>query len=115
MKKILLFVSLLYILPSVASYSQEDILFFETFDEDQWKERWLISKDDKFAGTTTLSDSSIDNHHIPGTWKVETPEDKTGVDVQDRGLVVGDKAKHHAIAAELDRVATFDQGDLVIQ
>eukprot|EP00308_Calcidiscus_leptoporus_P008741 CAMPEP_0119361492 /NCGR_PEP_ID=MMETSP1334-20130426/8778_1 /TAXON_ID=127549 /ORGANISM="Calcidiscus leptoporus, Strain RCC1130" /LENGTH=468 /DNA_ID=CAMNT_0007376515 /DNA_START=13 /DNA_END=1419 /DNA_ORIENTATION=- len=60
--------------------SVADAFFFEGFDAD-WSSRWIVSKDSEFTGT----------------WKHELYSDPEGI-VGDKGIVVGDEARKHALS-----------------
>jgi hypothetical protein len=50
-----------------------------------------------------------------GKWNVESHPNKVGRKDDDKGLIVKDEAKHHAISASLEAVGKFDDRDLVVQ
>ncbi|PSN59558.1 Calreticulin-domain-containing protein [Corynespora cassiicola Philippines] len=81
--------------------------FLEQFTDD-WDSRWKASsakKDDK---------STEEEWAYVGTWAVEEPEVLKGME-GDKGLVIKDKAAHHAISAKFPKVIDNKGKDLVVQ
>ncbi|GAA6228581.1 calnexin-like [Lates japonicus] len=82
-----------------------DVYFAETFD-DGLLGRWQLSK-------TVKGDTDDDIAKYDGKWAVEQlKENKVP---GDQGLVLKSRAKHHAIAAMLDKPFVFQDEPLVIQ
>ncbi|XP_037546012.1 calmegin [Nematolebias whitei] len=82
-----------------------DVYFAETFD-DGLLDRWQQSK-------TTKEDADDDIAKYDGKWAVEPlKENKVP---GDQGLVLKSHAKHHAIAAMLDKPFVFKDKPLVVQ
>ncbi|XP_017287980.1 calmegin [Kryptolebias marmoratus] len=82
-----------------------DVHFAETFD-DRSLDRWQLSK-------TTKEDADDEIAKYDGKWAVEPlKENKVP---GDQGLVLKSRAKHHAIAAMLDKPFVFQDKPLVVQ
>uniref|UniRef100_A0A8C5HPE9 Calmegin n=1 Tax=Gouania willdenowi TaxID=441366 RepID=A0A8C5HPE9_GOUWI len=82
-----------------------DVYFAETFDDGSLN-RWQISK-------TVKEDIDDDIAKYDGRWNVEQlKENKVPGDL---GLVLKSRAKHHAIAALLDRPFVFQDEPLIVQ
>eukprot|EP00127_Corallochytrium_limacisporum_P003546 Clim_evm29s150 gene=Clim_evmTU29s150 len=76
----------------------------EHFNEDAWKDRWIVSDAKNESGEKTY----------PGEWYVEGPQDpKTGL-LGDRGLVMKSFGERHAISADLEKPFEFGKGDHLI-
>jgi calnexin len=84
--------------------------FLEQFTED-WDTRWKPShaKKEKVAG-----DEGEEEWAYVGNWAVEEPYSFPGM-VGDKGLVVKDKAAHHAISAKFDKPISAKDQPLVVQ
>lgn len=81
--------------------------FLEQFTDD-WESRWKASsakKDDK---------STEEEWAYVGTWAVEEPSVLKGME-QDKGLVIKDKAAHHAISAKFPKAVNNKGKTLVVQ
>ncbi|KAF9735762.1 hypothetical protein PMIN06_010011 [Paraphaeosphaeria minitans] len=81
--------------------------FFEQFTDD-WESRWKVShakKDDK---------STEEDWAYVGTWAVEEPSVLKGIE-GDKGLVLKDKAAHHAISAKFPKKIDNKKNTLVVQ
>ncbi|KAL1603861.1 hypothetical protein SLS60_005453 [Paraconiothyrium brasiliense] len=81
--------------------------FFEQFTDD-WDSRWKVShakKDDK---------STEEEWAYVGTWSVEEPSVLKGIE-GDKGLVLKDKAAHHAISAKFPKAIDNKKNTLVVQ
>ncbi|KAF1969044.1 calnexin-like protein [Bimuria novae-zelandiae CBS 107.79] len=81
--------------------------FFEQFTDD-WDSRWKVShakKDDK---------STEEEWAYVGTWSVEEPSVLKGIE-GDKGLVLKDKAAHHAISAKFPKAVNNKDNTLVVQ
>ncbi|XP_069573887.1 calmegin isoform X2 [Brachyistius frenatus] len=82
-----------------------DVYFAETFDDGSLG-RWQVSK-------TMKEDTDDDIAKYDGKWAVEQlKENKVP---GDQGLVLKSRAKHHAIAAMLDKPFIFQDEPLVVQ
>lgn len=82
-----------------------DVYFAETFDDGSL-DRWQLSK-------TMKEDADDDVAKYDGKWMVEPlKENKVP---GDQGLVLKSRAKHHAIAAMLDKPFVFEDEPLVVQ
>ncbi|XP_015243692.1 PREDICTED: calmegin isoform X1 [Cyprinodon variegatus] len=82
-----------------------DVYFTETFDDGSL-DRWQLSK-------TMKEDADEDIAKYDGKWMVEPlKENKVP---GDQGLVLKSRAKHHAIAAMLDKPFVFQDESLVVQ
>uniref|UniRef100_A0A3Q2QQ52 Calmegin n=1 Tax=Fundulus heteroclitus TaxID=8078 RepID=A0A3Q2QQ52_FUNHE len=82
-----------------------DVYFAETFDDGSL-DRWQLSK-------TMKEDADEDIAKYDGKWMVEPlKENKVP---GDQGLVLKSRAKHHAIAAKLDKPFVFQDEPLVVQ
>uniref|UniRef100_A0A3B5M3A9 Uncharacterized protein n=1 Tax=Xiphophorus couchianus TaxID=32473 RepID=A0A3B5M3A9_9TELE len=82
-----------------------DVYFAETFDDGSL-DRWQPSK-------TTKEDADDEIAKYDGKWMVEPlKENKVP---GDQGLVLKSRAKHHAIAAMLDKPFVFQDEPLVVQ
>jgi calnexin len=82
--------------------------FFEQFTDD-WASRWKLSRAKK-----QIDKSSEEEWAYIGNWEVEEPEVFKGID-GDKGLVVKDKAAHHAISARFPKPIDPKGKDLVVQ
>jgi calnexin len=84
--------------------------FLEQFTDD-WDTRWKPShaKKEKEKGST-----SEDEWAYVGNWAVEEPTVFSGM-VGDKGLVVKDKAAHHAISAKFPKAINPKGKPLVVQ
>lgn len=81
--------------------------FFEQFTDD-WESRWKPShakKDDK---------STEEEWAYVGNWAVEEPSVLKGME-GDKGLVIKDKAAHHAISAKFPKAINNKGKTLVVQ
>ena len=75
---------------------------------DNWEARWKVSsakKDDK---------STEEEWAYVGTWAVEEPSVLKGME-GDKGLVIKDKAAHHAISAKFPKPLNNKGKTLVVQ
>lgn len=81
--------------------------FLEQFTDD-WEDRWKASHAKK--------DVKADDEEwaYVGTWAVEEPTVLKGVE-GDKGLVVKDKAAHHAISAKFTKPVDNKDDTLVVQ
>ncbi|KAI7118816.1 Calnexin, partial [Hortaea werneckii] len=79
--------------------------FLEQFTDD-WKSRWQASNAKK--------ENTEEEWQYVGTWNVEEPTVLRGID-GDKGLVLKDKAAHHAISAKFPKAITNKDDTLVIQ
>jgi calnexin len=81
--------------------------FLEQFTDD-WESRWKASHAKK--------DVKADDEEwaYVGNWAVEEPTVLKGVE-GDKGLVVKDKAAHHAISAKFDKAVDNKDNTLVVQ
>ncbi|KAI7157187.1 Calnexin [Hortaea werneckii] len=79
--------------------------FLEQFTDD-WKSRWQASNAKK--------ENTEEEWQYVGTWNVEEPSVLRGID-GDKGLVLKDKAAHHAISAKFPKAITNKDDTLVIQ
>lgn len=82
--------------------------FIEQFTDD-WEKRWKPSSAKK-----ENDKSSEEEWAYVGTWAVEEPTVLAGV-VGDKGLVIKDKAAHHAISAKFPKKIDPKGKDLVVQ
>jgi len=82
--------------------------FLEQFTDD-WDSRWKASHAKKQADK-----SSEEEWQYVGTWSVEEPVVLKGME-GDKGLVVKDKAAHHAISAKFAKPIDPKGKDLVVQ
>lgn len=81
--------------------------FLEQFTDD-WESRWKVShakKDDK---------STEEEWAYIGKWSVEEPSVLKGME-EDKGLVIKDKAAHHAISAKFPKAINNKGKTLVVQ
>lgn len=81
--------------------------FLEQFTDD-WDSRWKASsakKDDK---------STEEEWAYVGKWEVEEPSVLKGME-GDKGLVIKDKAAHHAISAKFPKAVDNKGKSLVVQ
>ncbi|KAK8229442.1 calnexin precursor [Phyllosticta capitalensis] len=78
--------------------------FLEQFTDD-WESRWKVSHAKK--------ENTEEEWAYVGTWSVEEPSILKGID-GDKGLVIKDKAAHHAISAKFDPIDNKDD-TLVVQ
>ncbi|XP_014669601.1 PREDICTED: calnexin-like [Priapulus caudatus] len=84
-----------------------DAFFTEIFkSQDNLKTKWVISQAKKDGVDENIA-------KYDGKWAVEEPDDN--LLVGDVGLVLKSKAKHHAIAAPLDKPYEFIGNPLVVQ
>ncbi|XP_074602752.1 calnexin-like [Brevipalpus obovatus] len=84
--------------------SQETVHLYEPFDDDaNYKKNWILSK----ATKAESSDNKYD-----GQWTRVTTDDRIKGDY---GLMMSNKARHHAIGAKLKKPFKFDGGNLVVQ
>ncbi|KAG7270387.1 hypothetical protein CRUP_024707 [Coryphaenoides rupestris] len=82
-----------------------EVYFAETFDDGSL-DRWQVSK-------TMKEDADEDIAKYDGKWAVE--QLKENIVPGDQGLVLKSRAKHHAIAALLDKPFAFQEEPLVLQ
>ncbi|XP_046852072.1 calnexin-like [Xenia sp. Carnegie-2017] len=95
-------VAVQYKLPEVAS-----AYLFDPFEsEEEFKKRWIVSEAKKDG-----VDSEISKYD--GIWAVEESSEK--LLPGDLGLVLKSKAKHHAIALQLNEDFEFDESPLIVQ
>jgi len=83
-----------------------DVHFAEPFDADDALESWELTSAEKKGVEEDLS-------KYTGRWEVEAA--MTDALEGDTGLVMKDKARHHAIAAKLDKPFVFDDKSFVLQ
>ncbi|KAL5116963.1 hypothetical protein ACEQ8H_005181 [Pleosporales sp. CAS-2024a] len=81
--------------------------FLEQFTDD-WQDRWKPSHAKK---TVQIDD---EDWAYVGTWSVEEPSVLKGMD-GDKGLVIKDKAAHHAISAKFPKAIDNKDKTLVVQ
>ncbi|EMC95130.1 hypothetical protein BAUCODRAFT_35122 [Baudoinia panamericana UAMH 10762] len=79
--------------------------FLEQFTDD-WESRWQASHAKK--------ENTEEEWAYVGTWNVEEPTVLRGID-GDKGLVLKDKAAHHAISAKFPKAITNEGETLVVQ
>lgn len=79
--------------------------FLEQFTDD-WDQRWRVSHAKK--------EKTDEEWQYVGTWEVEEPKVLKGIN-GDKGLVLKDKAAHHAISAKFDKPITNKDDTLVVQ
>ncbi|KAK4628765.1 Calnexin [Fulvia fulva] len=79
--------------------------FLEQFTE-HWESRWKVSHAKK--------EKTEEEWQYVGTWQVEEPSVLKGIK-GDKGLVLKDKAAHHAISAKFDKPIDSKGKDLVLQ
>ncbi|KAH7025549.1 calnexin [Macrophomina phaseolina] len=79
--------------------------FFEQFTDD-WQERWKESHAKK--------ENTEEEWAYVGTWSVEEPSVFKGIE-GDKGLVIKDKAAHHAISAKFPQAVDNTDNTLVVQ
>jgi calnexin len=84
--------------------------FLEQFTDD-WESRWKPSHAKKEKGDTDKGD---EEWAYVGTWSVEEPSVFKGME-GDKGLVVKDKAAHHAISAKFPKAISNKKDTLVVQ
>ena len=82
--------------------------FLEQFTDD-WDSRWKASHAKK-----QVDKSTEEEWQYVGTWSVEEPTVLKGME-GDKGLVVKDKAAHHAISAKFAKPIDPKGKDLVVQ
>ncbi|KAF1981345.1 calnexin precursor [Aulographum hederae CBS 113979] len=82
--------------------------FFEQFTDD-WESRWKPSHAKK-----ANDKSSEEEWAYVGNWAVEEPSVYPGI-VGDKGLVIKDKAAHHAISAKFPKAIDNKKKTLVVQ
>ncbi|KAF2096566.1 Calreticulin-domain-containing protein, partial [Rhizodiscina lignyota] len=82
--------------------------FLEQFTDD-WETRWKPSHAKK-----ENDQSSEEEWAYVGTWSVEEPTVLKGIE-GDKGLVVKDKAAHHAISAKFPKAISNKKDTLVVQ
>ncbi|KAJ8103893.1 Calreticulin family-domain-containing protein [Lipomyces tetrasporus] len=90
--------------PDFEPYSAVNAVFWEQFTEG-WRERWKASHAKK---------SDSDEFSYIGRWAVEEPKVFPGLN-GDKGLVVKDKAAHHAITAKFAEPLDNTDQTLVVQ
>jgi len=79
--------------------------FFEQFTDD-WESRWRVSHAKK--------ENTEEEWQYVGTWSVEEPKELLAIK-NDKGLVLKDKAAHHAISAKFAKPINNKDKTLVIQ
>lgn len=79
--------------------------FLEQFTDD-WETRWQASHAKK--------ENTEEEWQYVGTWNVEEPAVFRGIE-GDKGLVLKDKAAHHAISAKFPKAVTNKDDSLVVQ
>lgn len=79
--------------------------FLEQFTDD-WESRWQKSEAKK--------EGTEEEWAYVGTWKVEEPSVLRGIE-GDKGLVLKDKAAHHAISAKFPKAIDNTDKTLVVQ
>ncbi|EOD50245.1 putative calnexin protein [Neofusicoccum parvum UCRNP2] len=79
--------------------------FFEQFTDD-WEDRWKVSHAKK--------ENTEEEWAYVGTWSVEEPSVFKGIE-GDKGLVIKDKAAHHAISAKFPKAVDNTDNTLVVQ
>ncbi|VEL26674.1 unnamed protein product, partial [Protopolystoma xenopodis] len=84
-----------------------DAYFAEFFSSpDDLSSKWLVSQAKKSGVDEALS-------KYDGKWSVEVPD--SSAILQDFGLVLKSRARHHAISSKLNRVFDFSEDSLVLQ
>jgi len=73
---------------------------------DDWDSRWRVSHAKK--------ENTEEEWAYVGTWSVEEPTVLRGID-GDKGLVLKDKAAHHAISAKFSQPVNNKDKTLVVQ
>lgn len=84
--------------------------FLEQFTDD-WESRWKVSHAKKLKDK---SSNTEEEWAFVGTWSVEEPTVLKGME-GDKGLVLKDKAAHHAISAMFAKPIDPKKKDLVVQ
>ena len=84
--------------------------FFEQFTDD-WEDRWKTSNAKKENDKEKDKD---EEWQYVGTWEVEEPFTLKGIE-GDKGLVLKDKAAHHAISAQFPKKIDNKGKTLVVQ
>ena len=79
--------------------------FLEQFTDD-WESRWRVSHAKK--------EKTEEEWQYVGTWSVEQPTVLRGIE-GDKGLVLKDKAAHHAISAKFNKPVSNKDQTLVVQ
>ena len=79
--------------------------FLEQFTDD-WEDRWRVSHAKK--------ENTEEEWQYVGTWSVEQPTVLRGIE-GDKGLVLKDKAAHHAISAKFSKPIDNKDKTLVVQ
>ncbi|KAK8162700.1 calnexin [Phyllosticta citrichinensis] len=82
-----------------------DAPFLEQFTDD-WEDRWKVSHAKK--------ENTEEEWAYVGTWSVEEPSVLKGIE-GDKGLVIKDKAAHHAISAKFPMPVDNKDNTLVVQ
>ncbi|KAK9455391.1 Calreticulin family-domain-containing protein [Dipodascopsis uninucleata] len=93
--------------PVFSPYVATEAVFFEQFTDD-WESRWKASSAKKETG------SGDDVFSYVGRWSVEEPIVFPGIQ-GDKGLVVKDRAAHHAISAKFPEPLDNTGKTLVVQ
>jgi len=83
--------------PYKAPALKGNFVFFDTFDK-SFTEKWVVSKNPKYSGT----------------WEWGTGDKPVGIP-GDKGLIVGNVARHHGIAAKFDKALDNTGKTLVVQ
>jgi len=92
--------------PTFTPYTNVKAPFWEQFTDD-WKSRWTPSHAKK-------GNTGSEEWAYVGTWGHEEPYVLQGI-IGDKGLVVKDKAAHHAISAKFKKPIDPKGKDLVVQ
>lgn len=79
--------------------------FLEQFTDD-WETRWKVSHSKK--------EGTEEEWQYVGTWSVEEPKELHSIE-GDKGLVLKDKAAHHAISAKFSKPISNKDNTLVVQ
>ncbi|KAI9669413.1 MAG: hypothetical protein M1831_000449 [Alyxoria varia] len=94
--------------PTFTPYGAVKAPFFEQFTDD-WESRWKASHAKK-----AKTDDTEEEWQFVGNWAVEEPSVLPGME-GDKGLVLKDKAAHHAISAKFPKKIDNKGKDLVVQ
>lgn len=98
----------------------KNAIFSETFEDDTWSSRWIVSKDPEFDGMSLFSSLSplmILRSYLLGelgTWNVQLGKEPYGV-IGDHLLTLLNKEKKHAISVALPEVYDNSGKKLIVQ
>ncbi|XP_061164558.1 calnexin-like isoform X2 [Saccostrea echinata] len=84
----------------------KSVHFADSFDKKEDFKRWTVSQAKKDGAEESIS-------KYDGKWQVEEPKDSAVEG--DLGLVMKSKAKHHAVASNLNKPFKFDGKPLIVQ